>query len=445
MTQRNRNDWPVGILVVLAVLRLPAISGAELHLVAVPQPLSGENPVYRQLPQPLPEAGRACGDGSLGTCMRRATRQAGIRHEYARFDPFNRDQSLILLLAPSESRFCVWRTGSMPYDAEANHVCAVDLEEPRWDPENRDLLWGTRDFSILTLNVANGQTTTIKDFAADPQIGPLLRSEQDLYRITMKDEGESSRDKRYWALAIQGSQDDYRLRYLFTWDGKADQILGLVKVSREEKEIDWIGMSPLGNWVLISAEATNKGRLAGVQIADKRFSRFHRIDFSGAHGDVGTDTAGREVLVTQNPRTDHIDMVPLDEKTLPILESEGRYEGTGRTPLVRLLYASDSPHGFNCGVHISCNAPGWCVVSTYAEPGVKEQNWLDRSIVLVRLDPRNPQAFYLAKIHNTTTTYWEETHGAISSDGSKVVWAANWDQNPGREQCYLMQLDLDLP
>ena len=442
MRRLSRSDCLVGILVILTVLRLSAATGADRRPVAVPDPLSGETPVYRQLPQPLPDVGKPFGDSRFGTQFTRVTRQPGTRHEYARFDPFNKDQSMILLLAPAQGKFQVWRTRSMPYDAEANSVRSVDLEEPRWDPEDRDLLWGTQGFRILTVHVSSGRTTTIKDFAADSKISPLIRSEADLYRITMKDEGESSWDKRYWAFALQGSKDDYRFRYLFTWDRKTDQVLGLYKVSREEKEIDWVGMSPRGNWVLISADANNKGRLAGVQIGDKALTRFHRIDFAGAHGDVGMDAAGREVLVTQNPRTDHIDMLPLDLKTMPILESAGSYEGTNRTPLVRLFYASDSPVGFNCGVHISCNAPGWCVISTYAEPNARQQNWLDRSILLVRLDSRKPQAFYLAKVHNTTKAYWEETQASISNDGSKVVWAANWDQNAGKEQCFLMQLDV---
>jgi len=432
----------VGISAILAVLRLSAANGADRRPVAVPNPLSRENPVFRQLPQPLPDVGKPFGDSRFGTQFTRVTRRPGIRHEYARFDPFNEDQSMILLLAPGQGQFSVWRTRSMPYDAEANLVRAVDLEEPRWDREDRNLLWGTQGFRILTVDVASGRTTTIKDFAADPKTGPLIRSEADLYRITMKDEGESSLDKRYWAFALQGSKDDYRFRYLLTWDRKTGQVLGLYKVSAEEREIDWVGMSPLGNWVLISADAVNKGRLVGVQIADKTLTRFHRIDYSGAHGDVGLDVAGREVLVTQNTRTDHIDMLPLDLKTKPILENGGSYEGTNRTPLVRLFCASESPVGLNSAVHMSCNAPGWCVVSTYIEPNVKEQNWLDRSIILVRLDPRKPQAFYLAKIHNTTKVYWEETHASISNDGSKVVWAANWDQNVGKEQCFLMQLDV---
>ena len=56
---------------------------------------------------------------------------------------------------------------------------------------------------------------------------------------------------RYWALLLQGSRDDYRLRYLFTWDRVSDRVLGVYELSRDE-EIDWVGMSWLGSFVIIA-------------------------------------------------------------------------------------------------------------------------------------------------------------------------------------------------
>jgi hypothetical protein len=93
-------------------------------------------------------------------------------------------------------------------------------------------------------------------------------------------------------------------------------------------------------------------------------------------------------------------------------------------------------------VHISCNTSGYCVISTEISLGLAEQNWFDRTITLVKLDRSNPRVFYLAKVYGTTGAYWEETHGTISNDGSKVVWATNWNQNVGQEQVFLMQLDM---
>jgi hypothetical protein len=143
----------------------------------------------------------------------------------------------------------------------------------------------------------------------------------------------------------------------------------------------------------------------------------------------------------QNSRTDYIDLIPLDLNS-KVVNSVSDYANNLVQPLVRLYYASSAPTGLNSGVHISCNYSGYCLISTNTEPNLPEQNWLDRTITLVRLDRSNPRVFYLAKVYNTTGAYWEETQATITEDGSKVVWASNWGQNVGQEKVFVMQLDM---
>ncbi len=409
----------------------------------VPNPLSSRNPRYSLVSKSVPECGRPFTDDCFGTALTRVTQRTGIRHEYSRFDPFNVDQSMIILHFPSSGDQRVYYTKTMPYEHRSNLVRNLDLEEARWDPEDPNLIWGVDEFCLRTLDVKTGKTSTIKDFSEDSTIGPIKEGQSDLYRITMKDEGESSQDKRFWAFALQGGKEDYRLRYVFTWDRQKDKVLGLYKISLEESSIDWVGMSPKGNWVLIGGDSDNKGKLAGLTMANMELTQFHRLDFTTAHADVGLDADGNEVIVMQNVRTDYVDMIPIDLKTKPILETGGSYKNTNRTKLMRLYYSSGSPVCMNTsGIHISCNFPGYCVVSTHIEPGLKEQNWLDRTITLVKLDRDEPQVFYLAKLYNTTKEYWEETQATVTNDGSKVIWASNWNQNVGEEQVFLLQLDM---
>jgi len=132
----------------------------------------------------------------------------------------------------------------------------------------------------------------------------------------------------------------------------------------------------------------------------------------------------------------------LDPATQPILDAGTEYAGTNRTPLVRLFYNAESPLGLNSGVHISCNVPGYCVISTNIAPDLPEQNWLDRSIILVELNRQKPRAFYLAKVYGTTGAYWEETQASITNDGARVVWTTNWNQNVGQERVWLVELDM---
>jgi hypothetical protein len=454
--------WP-GLIAVMIVLLLPAGCNRpsrddnespppaspgynypiDFAFTAVPDPLSGDDPSCAELQSPLPEIGMAFKEPCFAARLTCVTETNGIsgRHEYSRFDPFNCDQTLIVLLTGS-GEYAIYRTSVMPYNQSRNFVKNVNIEDPRWDKDNPALLWGLEGFKIVRQNVLTLTRDIIKDFAMDSRIIPILAAEPDLYRVTMKQEGEASADRRFWALFLQGRNDDYRVRYILCWDRTEDQILGFHKLGQREANMDWVGMSVNGNWVLIAAMEDNEGVIQGLTIANRGLSRFHRIDYTTAHADVGLDSAGNDVLVMQNTRTDYIDMLPLSWNTQPILAPGGSYAGTGRIPLLRLFYDSDSPIGLNSGVHISCNTPGYCLVSTHIGAGVPEKNWLDRSIVLIRLDAKKPKAFMLSKIYNTTETYFEETHGSITADGNRVVWASNWNQNVGQERVFLLQLDM---
>lgn len=412
--------------------------------IAVPDPLSGDNPTYPEIELPMPEPGVAFEDACFSTLLTKVTDADGIngRHEYSRFDPFNADGSMVLLVR-DDGDYAVYRTDTLPYNHPQNLVTVTSgIMEPRWDREDPELLWGLSDFQIVVDNLATGEREVVKDFSSDSDIAPILAAEPDLYRVTMKDEGEASYDLCYWALILQEEEDDYRPRYIFCWDRETDEVLGLYEVRPEESDIDWVGMSPLGNWVLVGGMDGNTGNIVGLTLVDRQLEDFHRLDFTTSHADVGLDSEGNEVVVMQNSQTDHIDMLPLSPDTMPILEAGGSYEGTNRVPLLRLFYDSESPAGFSSGVHISCNADGYCLVSTHTEPGAPARNWLDRSNVLVRLDPRDPEVFFLSKIYNTTGAYWEETQGAMSNDGSRMVWACNWNRDPGSEEVFLLQLDM---
>lgn len=419
-----------------------AQQSGQLPFVRVPNPLSGENPVHKLVRLPLPEIGKPFKGLPFGMEMMRVTQEKGLRQEYSRFDPFNKDHSLILLHYPPQGDWRVYRTSPLPYDRKGNLVMSLDMDEPRWDPKEPQLIWGLERFRIVTLNVKTGAKTIVKDFAQDDRIGPILKAEPDLYRITTKKEGEASWDMRYWALFLQGSKEDHRPRYILTWDNQQKRLLGLYKMSKEEGSADWVGMSPLGTYVVIGGDFDTGGRLKGLTMADPQLKKFHRLDYGTAHSDVALDIHGKEVIVMQSTRTDYIDLIPLAWTTKPILENGDKYAGSNHVPLVRLHYSSDSPFGLSSEIHISCNTPGYCVVSTFTDPKMKEKNWLDRALILVKLDPKRPEAYYLAKLHNTTAQYWEETQATISRDGSKVVWADNWGQNVGKDQCFLMQLNM---
>lgn len=435
------------LLVSLAALVLVLCAGWALaapdvaRLVPVPDPLAEENPRLAGSPPPPPRPGETYADPAFGTRITRVTDTSleNGRHEYSRFDPLNSDRSLILL---GPDRPGVYRTSHAPYNAKPPIRELRDCDEPRWDPAEPRTLWFTREKRLLRMDVSTGKETVVKDFARDPALKAVL-ADRRVWRITRADEGEASRDLRWWAFFVQaGDAVDYRMLHMFTWDRATDAVLGQTPLAPAERELDWIGMSPLGHTVLIGGLHDNGGRLQGLTMANRELTRFHRLDYTTAHADVGTDASGAEVVVMQNTRTDYIDMIPLSWATRPILENGGSYEGTGRTPLVRLFSSDESPHGLVSGVHVSANCPGWCVVSTHLEYSDQGQNWLDNVLLLVRLDSGAPKAWYLAQVFSTRGEYWEESHATLSRDGSTVLWATNWGRQKGANRVFLMRADL---
>ncbi len=350
------------------------------------------------------------------------------------------DKSLIILLDYNEGVFSVFRA-VIPYDALDKLVCRLDLEEPRWDPSDPDIITGLNGFRIVSFNVKTGEAATVKDFALDQRVGPVIAAEPDLYRVTARGAGGSSVDGRWWALALQGSEGEYQLRWLFTWDRDSDAVPGLLKLESGTSRIDWVGMSPKGTWAVIGCAYDNGEPLTGMVIADRELTAFHQIDTDSACADLGLDSAGNEVLVMYNTNTANIDMLPLRLSTLPVTEyADTAYAGTGRIPLVRLDYSGGHPFGSE--IQISCGAPGWALISTYCAPDAPEQNWLDKSIVLVGLDPSAPKSYLIAKTHNLSGDYWEQTNGTITRDGKTVLWAANFGAEPGKLKIFLMRLDM---
>jgi hypothetical protein len=434
-------------LVALGVMGFyPAVQALDypsgFRLMEVPDPVAERNPAVRFSAADEPTLGQPFRDPRFGTILTRATARGKIRHEYSRFDPFNSDRSLIILQNIESGGFMVFRVQGARYDDEKNLVASIELEEPRWDPVESDLIWGFDGLKIVTREVTTGRVEIVKDFTRDPALADVFRAEPDLYRVTTKGEGEPSSDFRYWALAVQGSQDDYRIRRVICWDRSQDKVLGHLVVSAGEAElIDWVGMSPLGNWVLIGGDPDGNRKTAGLNLARRDLTEFHRLAISTAHADVGLDSQGREVMVMQNNATDQIDLIPLEPGAKPVSSPQG-YAGSLVRPLVRLFYSSDDPEGFGGGVHISCNSPGFCVVSTYYEQESASRNWLDKSIILVKLDGEQPRAWYLATVQAKVGAYWEETQATMSRDGSRVLWSSNWGEEVGQEQVFLMELTM---
>jgi hypothetical protein len=419
---------------------------SDYKLIEVPDPLVGNNPLYKEIEMKMPDAGKSYFEPNFGTILTKATVEGDYgsiegRHEYSRFDPFNKDHSMIVLNDSRNNK--IYKTDTFPYNQESNLVCfpSPRLSELRWDPQDPNIMWGLQRACIIKLNVLTGEQTIVKDFSEDAKIGEITKAGD--YSITTEGEGESSIDKRYWALFLKNATDP---ACVFTYDLVEDKVIGLYKLSSKETNINWVGMSSKGGYVVFGGETTDPSyKFVGTVIANKEMTKFKTISMSTSHSDIGLDTEGNEVLVIGDPYKGTIDMVKLGFDTKGITDPEQSFKGSGCTPLITI--SPDAPKfTMTSTYHISANAPGYCVISASHEPDAEEGYWFDSSIVLVKLDPNNPRVFYLSKIYNVTVPsprwYWDEVHATISSDGLKLVWACNWNLAIGQEKIFLMQVDL---
>ena len=162
--------------------------------VEVPQPLESKNPGCVEPALPLPEAGVPFRDPCGSTRLTQGDR--GRRHPGpARILALRSLQSAtgrFILLLRATGDYAVYKTSAdRPTTRLANRVFQTSgIEDPRWDNDDPALLWGLSGFRIVHDDVLSGKRTVVKDFAVDPRIAPILAAESDLYRITMRQEGE---------------------------------------------------------------------------------------------------------------------------------------------------------------------------------------------------------------------------------------------------------------
>src|SRR5690606_29898238 len=200
-------------------------------------------------------------DPAFGACIVRLTDHRreppdGIaRNVYSRFQPFNADESRILVIDGDGN----WHL----YDAKTfAHVRQMDLGggsvEPHWHPTDPDVLFllpNRGGLSMFAHDVETGKRKTIIDFTELESIAghPGARDIRELWpkasRIWTHWEGSPSRDGRYWAFLVETADGDPL--GMITVDLAARRILGSYDI-REVGLPDHISMSPNGNYAVAS-------------------------------------------------------------------------------------------------------------------------------------------------------------------------------------------------
>ncbi|HEX7029249.1 MAG TPA: hypothetical protein VF254_01530 [Gammaproteobacteria bacterium] len=385
---------------------------------------------------PRPEKGESFRDPHYGACIVRLTDHrneppAGfIRNYYSRFQPFNADESRILLIAQDG----MWHL----YDAKTfEYLKPLDLGggsvEPRWHPSDPDILYVLPEgggLSMHAYDVETGERVRIADFtdlesiAGDDDAGDIRKVWPKAARIWTRWEGSPSRDGRYWAFQVE--TEDGEPLGLITFDLAAQRILGTYDI-RDIGRPDHISMSPKGNYAVASwpRDAADcplfrdKGTLekpCGLMAFSLDFEEATALAEGSPHSDIAIDADGREVIVISNYDSGNVEMIDL---------ASGKI-----TPLWRIYI-----DGASTALHVSGKAyrkPGWVLVSTYWTKDPNDAHpWYENKLMAVELKA-DPRILNIANIVTRSRSYFTEPHATVNRDFTRVVFNANW--GTGKEE-----------
>ena len=329
-----------------------------------------------------------------------------LRHRYSKNRPWNADETKIM-------------TGGSPskiIDAETYEVLGNVSVKSLWSNVDPDLTYDAAGNStFVKRNIVTGVTSTLRQFSQFTSISVGYS------------EGNLSNDDRWVALiGINGNN-----KTLIVYDIENDEIVG--ELFKGTVGIDWISMSQSGEYVVVSHNTSGSGANRGVKSYNRDFSNETHLVNGHPHGDIGFDMAGNEVFVHygNTGTTASIGYTRLDNGN-----TSGTFNYSGATG-DRGLW----------GGHVSTrniDRPGWAYISDQGHPNDVDRFEATREIFAIKLDGSNTiQRF--AKHNTVTSSYLHESHAVPNRDGTKVIFASNWDNNAIEANTYPLMFVVEVP
>jgi hypothetical protein len=286
--------------------------------------------------------------------------------------------------------------------------------EPVWHPTDPNILFYNQEMTWYEKDVSSDRDQIMADFSS-------RLPWPDATKVWTKAEGTSSADGRYWAFMATSYNDatkENTIHGLFTYDRNKDRIVGILDSDEFGGSFpDHISISPSGQWVVPSWAFEEP---LGTRAYSPDFSNFRQLHSKSEHSDLAIGPGGQDMYVYTNYDSGSIRAV--DIATGADFELLALYPRTGSA------YAA----------HISGQAfkrPGWVVISTYADNSNHGKTEPDpvlepmyRKVMLVELKPNGRK---LAIAHTRAAAnyggYFGEHQATISRDGSRIMFATNFD------------------
>jgi len=393
---------------------------------------------------PKPPKGIAILDPSYKSCRLRVTDfkneppKGFARNDYSRRQPFNADDSYMLVYARN-GYWHLYETATQKYYKKLN--LGGGSVEPQWhpsDPKSLFVLPNNGGLKISRYNIDSDRFTTVADFTDIISINgyPGKTSILDIWpkaaRVWTKSEGSPSVDARYWAFQVETSK--FSPLGLITYDLVDNVISGVFDFSKDGKGIgrpDHVSMSPSGDFVVPSWHVPNNcpnkythgtfKQPCGLMVYSRDFKTGFGITSRGPHSDIAIDKQGNDVIVISNYVTGYVEMHNLVNRK--------------KTNLWKIYVG-----GSATAMHFSGKSykkPGWVLVSTYAT--TKDTQWWTNKIMAVELNKR-PLIYMISHTYTKDAGYWAEPHAVANRDFSKIIFNSNWLSATQEMDVYMIEL-----
>ncbi len=360
----------------------------------------------------LPTVRETVSDPAFCTPLRRvsaASDQGDFEtHEYSQLQAFSADNAYVLLL-DGDAGYAVRRVDDL---SAVEGLETWTWNAARWYPPQPHTLLHFDSNEDTTLrvqltNVDDLTTETIFTFPAEYERVIVNASSDELADDGSWLGGIANRGDGEWVIfafdiANRTLGAQLPISDLYATDCAPDPEWGAVTP-------DWVGVSPLGNYLVVQWTRDGTTRCSGMETFDLQTGAFVGRVYDGhQHGDLGVRPDGTEFFMTfeiYHPSG---------------LEALGIRDLPGNATVSEPEYVQTLDW---VGEHISCQGPpGVCLITTTAWP---DDGWsaLEGEIFLQYTDGRVQR---LVQHHSTSCGYWVQPRASLSTDGRYVIFASDW-------------------
>lgn len=370
---------------------------------------------------PLPPVGQAVTDPVFDTTLRRLSDDSQNNgfgtHIYSQLQAFSADNAYVLL--SDEEAYLVRRMSDF---SRVDTLDTSSWNAPRWQPAVSHTIVHYDSNADTTVraqytNVDTAETTTVFTFPAQYD---YIRNNQSF--------DELSRNGR-WMAGMLTRNDGAAVIFALDLQNQTlgaqlpipDLYAGPCAPDPEwgEVEPDWIGVSPLGNYLVVQWVRDGTTRCSGLETFDLQTGNFVGRAYDGhQHGDMGLLPDGTTEIFMTFELYHPSGNLAIGYRELP---------GTATVSEPHYLITTDWH-----GEHISCQGPnGVCLVTTY---GDASDGWsaLEGELFLLYTDGTVNR---LAHHRSSSCGYWVQPRASLSADGRYAIFASDWYEQTGSHGC----------